>query len=38
MNVELPLGSPDCRQVQNCETYLGFTLLECAYDTNVIKY
>lgn len=38
MNVDLPLGSPDCRQIQKCETYLVFPLPEHAYDINVIKF
>lgn len=38
MTVDLPLGSPDCRQMQKCEEYLVFLLSEYDYDINVIKF
>lgn len=38
MSVDLPLGSPDCRQIQKPEKYLVFPLLGYAYDINIIKF
>lgn len=38
MNVDLPLGSLDCRQIQKCEIYLVFPLSEYSYDINAIKF
>lgn len=38
MNPDLPLGSPDFRQIQKCEIYLVFPLSEYVYDISAIKF